>query len=569
MSERRAQVASCRLVVQFLRIDQPIRLLALSFARKGIERLDHLRLFIERRQIRVVDEVHHQLLFRAIVDACTQRAAHLLHQRRLVCRAAAVFEHQFQDIVQVDLLRFQEIHLKHHIVPVHRRFHLRFSVALAADPLADVVVRRAVVLHRAFRRQFDRAHQRDVLVRQAIHRLERLHRLHIRLFYLLELLQLRELIVVLQNVFRPQILAEEFHEGLFVRLLVDLVRIRETLLQLLHDLFETSARFTRQRVGEPRQLLRVTPFQHHIFRVLVAEERNRVHRVAFQVAESHNVAERLRRVVDAVGARESLHQAVVAQVLVHKQRVQFRRVKAREEHSHHNQQIHLLCLHPACQVAVVVLKLRAVDAEVRGKHRVVVRDRPTQKLLRRRVHRRRFERLLIDLAHRILRLVRGEGENRRNPQRMFRLGLSSRQFLIVTLRRLHTAHRKHRIEALSALCAVRFQAEVAQDILRNLPNAIRVQHQLAIVRRRQSLLVAFRLRLLKFRAHIVVVHLKFQHLLVANRIGDHIGVQFAAEHARRRLRPRRVLREDRRAREAKLVVLLELPLQVALRLAEL
>ena len=143
------------------------------------------------------------------------------------------------------------------------------------------------------------------------------------------------------------------------------------------------------------------------------------------------------------------------------------------------------------------------------------------------------------------------------------------QRVVVSFGRLHTAHRKHRVEARSHRRAMRFQPIVLQDVERDFADAFRVEHQLGIVCRGEFPLVAFFFRRLEFRPHVVVVHLKFQHLLVANRVGDHIRVELAPEHTRRGFCARRILRKDRRTRETKLIVFLELALQIALCLTEL
>ena len=74
---------------------------------------------------------------------------------------------------------------------------------------------------------------------------------------------------------------------------------------------------------------------------------------------------------------------------------------------------------------------------------------------------------------------------------------------------------------------------------------------------------------LELRAHIVVVHLELEHLFIADGVGDHVRMQFAAKHAGGGLGPQSVFREDGRAREAELAELLELLFQVLLRLAKL
>ena len=68
---------------------------------------------------------------------------------------------------------------------------------------------------------------------------------------------------------------------------------------------------------------------------------------------------------------------------------------------------------------------------------------------------------------------------------------------------------------------------------------------------------------------IVVIDLELQHLLVADRVGDHIRMKFAPEYAGSRLRTRSIFRKDRRAGEAELAELLELPIEVLLCLTKL
>src|SRR5690606_10283999 len=109
-------------------------------------------------------------------------------------------------------------------------------------------------------------------------------------------------------------------------------------------------------------------------------------------------------VEDPVGARIGLQQTVVTQVLVHEQGVQRGRVKTGQEHAHHDQQINLLAggeslaavvrtLHALGQIAVVVLKAVAIDAEVGFEQRVVVRNGRAQELLGANAHGRNIKAL--------------------------------------------------------------------------------------------------------------------------------------------------------------------------------
>lgn len=69
-------------------------------------------------QIRIVDEIHNQTLFGAVSDTCADDAADFFHQLRFAFDFFVVLENQLQDVIQIDFLRFEQIHLKNHIVPV-------------------------------------------------------------------------------------------------------------------------------------------------------------------------------------------------------------------------------------------------------------------------------------------------------------------------------------------------------------------------------------------------------------------------------------------------------------------
>ena len=69
-----------------------------------------------------------------------------------------------------------------------------------------------------------------------------------------------------------------------------------------------------------------------------------------------------------------------------------------------------------------------------------------------------------------------------------------------------------------------FLAVVGQDVLRDLANAVRVQQGQFVLGGTELFLILLLLNGLELGAHIVVVHLELEHLLIANRIGNHIRV---------------------------------------------
>ena len=259
-----------------------------------------------------------------------------------------------------------------------------------------------------------------------------------------------------------------------------------------------------------------------------------------------------------------------AQVFVHEQGVEPGRVKPREEHAHHDQQVNLAQLHLLGQVAVIVLKPVAVHAEAGLEVRVVVANGGGQKLFGAAVQGGHFQAFVLNVANGFLLFIGGERKNGGHAQRLVGALLQVFERLVIELGRVHAADGKHGVKPLAArLQAVGFSAEVVQDVLRDFFNPLGVQQGLFVLGGGQLLLVLLGFNGLELRAHIVVVHLELEHLLVADGVGDHVRMQFAAKHAGGGLCAQGVFREDGRACEAKLIELLELFLQVLLRLAKL
>ncbi|MNG11025.1 hypothetical protein D3C84_945280 [compost metagenome] len=117
--------------------------------------IDHASLVINPVQIGLVDEVHHQALFGATAQAGANHPAHLLDQCRLVLDLLVLLEDQFKDVIQVDFLGLEQVHLEHHIVPVDSGLACFVTRFLAPQPIADVVVGGAIVLDLALDRHTD------------------------------------------------------------------------------------------------------------------------------------------------------------------------------------------------------------------------------------------------------------------------------------------------------------------------------------------------------------------------------------------------------------------------------
>ena len=158
---------------------------------------------------------------------------------------------------------------------------------------------------------------------------------------------------------------------------------------------------------------------------------------------------------------------MVTQVLIDKERVESRCIEACQEHPHHNQQVHLLLLHPLGKVAVVVLETLAIDPVVRLERRVVVANGSTEEFLGAAIHGRHLEALVGNVANRILLLVGSKRENRGNFETFLFLYLTLQftEGFVIRLGGIHTAHCKHGIEALGPhVGTVGLQGEILEDV---------------------------------------------------------------------------------------------------------
>ena len=107
---------------------------------------------------------------------------------------------------------------------------------------------------------------------------------------------------------------------------------------------------------------------------------------------------------------------MIAQVLVHKQRVERGRIEACEEHAHHDEQVHLLVLHLFCDVTIIALEAFAVNTKTCFEHGIVIVYRFGQKLFGTAVHGSGFKVLFSNIAHGILFLVGSERKDGGNLQ---------------------------------------------------------------------------------------------------------------------------------------------------------
>ena len=132
--------------------------------------------------------------------------------------------------------------------------------------------------------------------------------------------------------------------------------------------------------------------------------------------------------------------------------------------------------------------------------------------------------------------------------------------LVIVFGRFHAADGKHGIEAIAAYgVAPCFAPEIVQHILRNQFDAIGMQQDLLRVGGREFFFVLFGFLIAKPGQDVVIIHLEFQHLLIANGMGNHVMMQLRAENAGRGSRVKGVFIENRRAGKTELAKAFEAP----------
>ena len=177
------------------------------------------------------------------------------------------------------------------------------------------------------------------------------------------------------------------------------------------------------------------------------------------------------------------------------------------------------------------MKAVAIDAEVGFEKGIVVSDGRAQEFLGAAVHGGYLETFVRDVADRVLLFVGGEGKNRGHLDRLLAVFLERFEGLVVLFCRIDAAYGEHRVEALTArLQTVGLLPVVVENIIRNLLDPIRVQQSLSVLGGVELVHVLLAFHLLETRAHIIVVHLEFEHLFIADRIGDDVGMKLTAKH---------------------------------------
>ena len=203
-----------------------------------------------------------------------------------------------------------------------------------------------------------------------------------------------------------------------------------------------------------------------------------------QIAEADDNAVGFNGVQNPVRPGKRLNETVHFKVLVHPERIERRRVKARQEHIDHDEQIDLPRLDALGQVFVVILELVRRRVKIDVERLVIVLNRGVQKIARGLVQRVRLKAFLRQRVFGIV-FIRSKAEDRRNGQIAVLLGKLAFELRVVFHRHRDGADGKDGVEARHTLTlegikavAFRFLVKMLQRVADDLANALRRAHRL-------------------------------------------------------------------------------------------
>ena len=270
--------------------------------------------------------------------------------------------------------------------------------------------------------------------------------------------------------------------------------------------------------------------QYDAARVFVTKQGNRIISLFFQVAKTNDIAKGLNRIQNAVGARKSLNQSVMAQVLIHPQSVQSGGIKAGQEHVHHQEQINLAFFYTQRKILVVVLKLLRTAVIIGAKMTVIIPNRLIQKVTRALVQAFGIKTLIHRAIIQIL--VRVKTINQAYFQLWVALGHLFFQLGVIRLGHIDRGNRKNSVKASQLAIFIKVVTitlglllKMVQQIFTDLADALGCHHRALDVNRSHLHIHDFILHL--DRVHIV--NPKGQDIAVINRIHDRIAMQSLAK----------------------------------------
>ena len=124
------------------------------------------------------------------------------------------------------------------------------------------------------------------------------------------------------------------------------------------------------------------------------------------------VAKGLGGIKNTICPGKGLHQTVETQVFINKQCVERWGIKTGKKHPHNNQQINILVLNAAGQIAIIILEPITIDAEIRFEICIVITNGCAQELLCAAVHGRYVKAFILNITDGILLYICSKGKDR-------------------------------------------------------------------------------------------------------------------------------------------------------------
>ena len=90
----------------------------LNFLRESEEGIYDFSLIVDFVEVCLIDEINEKTFLRPVSKAGADHSPDFVNESFLALLPLIVLENLFEDIVEIDLLRFQQVHFKHHFIPV-------------------------------------------------------------------------------------------------------------------------------------------------------------------------------------------------------------------------------------------------------------------------------------------------------------------------------------------------------------------------------------------------------------------------------------------------------------------
>ena len=328
--------------LQFLFIDDALQVGGTLFGHILVPVFHHI---VAVRRGHPLDELLNQVLLVAEVGAGGYGFLYLHHHFLVLAVALVIFGHQGKDVLNAYLHLLHQLDFEHHII-----VHLFLLAArLMFEFIAQVDVPRSIVLYLIVvqcQLHFGKLVERGQQVPQLQQGTEQPH----KLFLFFQGANLPDGV-------KAELLQQDFFDFLVAQLM-------HTLLILISVVIILKRAHGYQAAG-----------------ILVAEEGKAILHLLFEVAEAYHIAAIFHGIQDAVGAAESLQQAMHLQVLVHPKGIQGLGIEAGQEHAYHDEDVYFLVLHAQGNVLVVVGKALGIHTVGSAESLVIIVDGTCQKLL--------------------------------------------------------------------------------------------------------------------------------------------------------------------------------------------